>query len=38
MIEEAGMIPSNKLGSLKKEADELIAIVVSSINTARRNR
>lgn len=38
MIEDAKLIPANRLAGLKKEADELIAITVSSINTTRRNQ
>ena len=38
MIEQAGLVPADDLRSLQQEADELIAIVVSSINTARRNK
>lgn len=38
MIEESGLVPPDRLSDLKKEADELTAIAVSSINTARRNR
>lgn len=38
MIDEAGLLPSERLEALKKEADELTAIVVSSIKTAKRGR
>lgn len=38
LIEEAGLVPPDRLSDLMKEADELVAIAVSSINTARRNR
>ena len=38
MIEQAGLVPTADLRPLQKEADELTAIVVSSINTARRNK
>ena len=35
MIVDAGLISSGKLASLRKEADELTAIFVSSLKTAR---
>ncbi len=38
MLVESSAIPSRKLESLMKEADELIAIFVTSITTARRSR
>jgi four helix bundle protein len=38
MIEQAGLVPADDLRPLQKEADELTTIVVSSINTARRNK
>lgn len=34
----SGMVPATRLESLMREADEIIAIVVSSIKTAKRNR
>jgi len=34
----AGIIPSNSIQPLLKEAHELLAITVSSINTARKNK
>ena len=38
LLIEAGIIESKRLESLMKEADELLAITVSSIKTARRKR
>jgi len=38
LLIEAGIVESGKLESLMKEADELLAITVASINTAKRNR
>jgi four helix bundle protein len=38
LLEESGLIASAKLREIKKEADELIAITVASIKTARRSR
>lgn len=34
----AGLLPQQRLEPLMKEADEILAIIVSSINTAKRNR
>jgi four helix bundle protein len=36
--EESGLVPAAKLTAIKGEVDELIAIAVASIKTARRNR
>ncbi len=36
LLIEAGIVESERLDSLMKEADELLAITVASINTARR--
>lgn len=36
LLVEAGLVPENRLEVLMKEADELIAIIVSSINTAKK--
>jgi four helix bundle protein len=36
LLIEAGIVKSERLNSLMKEADELVAITVASINTARR--
>ncbi|MCF8131206.1 MAG: four helix bundle protein [Deltaproteobacteria bacterium] len=36
LLIEAGIVESKKLEALMKEADEIIAITVSSINTARK--
>ena len=38
LLIEAGIVESGKLESLMKEADEILAITVASINTAKRNR
>lgn len=38
LLIEAGIIESHKIESLMKEANELLAITVSSIRTARRNK
>ncbi len=37
LIEETNIFPSEKIKDLKQEANELLAIFVSSINTARKN-
>jgi four helix bundle protein len=36
LLEESGIVPTKRLSALKKEADELVAIIVASINTAKR--
>jgi hypothetical protein len=36
--EESDLVVAAKLTAIKQEADELIAITVASIKTARRNR
>jgi four helix bundle protein len=36
LLVEAGIVEAKKVESLMKEADELVAITVASINTARR--
>lgn len=38
LIVRSKMLPENRLDSLMKEANEILAIVVSSINTAKRGR
>jgi four helix bundle protein len=38
LLEESELITAAKLTAIKREADELIAITVASIKTARRNR
>ena len=38
LISEGGYLPVSKLVGLVKEADELTAILVASLKTARRNR
>jgi four helix bundle protein len=37
LLQEAGIIPSERLNNLMKETDELVAIFTSSIKTARAN-
>ena len=36
LLEESGIVPTKRLSGLKQEADELVAIIVTSINTAKR--
>ena len=36
LLEESGIVPTKRLSALKQEADELVAIIVASINTAKR--
>jgi four helix bundle protein len=36
LLEESGIVPTKLLSALKQEADELVAIIVASINTAKR--
>jgi four helix bundle protein len=38
LLIEAGIVESKSLESLMKEADELLAITVASIKTARKNK
>jgi four helix bundle protein len=38
LLEESDLVPATKLTAIKQEADELVAITVASIKTARRNR
>jgi four helix bundle protein len=38
LLEESRLVPAAKLTAIKREVDELIAIAVASIKTARRNR
>jgi four helix bundle protein len=38
LLEESGLVTAAKLTAIKQEANELIAITVTSIKTARRNR
>jgi four helix bundle protein len=38
LLEESELVPAAKLTAIKREADELIAITVASIKTARGNR
>jgi hypothetical protein len=37
LIVEAGLLPGPRLGELHKEAGEILAIVVKSINTSKRS-
>lgn len=37
LLQEAGIIPAEKLKDIMKEADELVAILTASIKTARAN-
>jgi uncharacterized protein (DUF362 family) len=36
LLEESEIAPTKRLSALKKEADELVAVIVTSINTAKR--
>jgi four helix bundle protein len=36
LLEESGILPTKRLSALKQEADELVAIIVASINTAKK--
>jgi four helix bundle protein len=38
LLEESELVRAAKLTAIKQEANELIAITVASIKTARRNR
>src|SRR5437762_12865730 len=38
LLEESALVTAAKLAAIKQEANELIAITVASIKTARRNR
>src|SRR6476646_9059321 len=38
LLEESELVPAAKLAAIKQEANELIAITIASIKTARRNR
>src|SRR5712691_2445262 len=38
LLEESDLVPAAKLTAIKQEANELTAITVASIKTARRNR
>jgi len=38
LLEESELVPAAKLTAITQEANELIAITVASIKTARRNR
>ena len=36
LLEESGIVPTKRLSALKKESDELVAIIVASINTVKK--
>lgn len=36
LLEESEIVPTKRLSALKQEADELIAIIVASINTTKK--
>lgn len=38
ILEKSGLVPSARLKGLEKEADEITAMVVASIKTAKLNR
>src|SRR5580765_641104 len=38
LLEESKLVSATKLAAIKQEANELIAITIASIKTARRNR
>jgi four helix bundle protein len=38
LLEESELVSATKLTAIKQEANELIAITIASIKTARRNR
>ena len=38
LLEESELVSATKLATIKQEANELIAITIASIKTARRNR
>jgi four helix bundle protein len=38
LLEESGIVSASRLSKLKSEADELLAMTVASINTARKHR
>jgi four helix bundle protein len=38
LLEEGEMLPAKRLAGIKQEANELVAIVVASLNTAKRKR
>jgi four helix bundle protein len=37
LIVESDLLPASRLGDLHKEADELLSIVIASINTSRKS-
>lgn len=38
LVEESGLVPPKRLSELKKEADELVAIIVAAIRTAKSRK
>jgi four helix bundle protein len=38
LLEESGLVPAKRLSALTQEANELVAIIVTSINTAKKRR
>ena len=38
LLEEGEMLPAKRLAAIKQEANELVAIVVASLNTAKKKR
>lgn len=37
MLIETGLVPADRLAELVREANELLAVIVTSINTSKRN-
>jgi four helix bundle protein len=38
LLEESGIVPAKQLGSIKTETDELLRVLSTSLNTAKRER
>ena len=38
IVTETGLVETGRIGNLMKEADEIISIIVASINTAKRSK
>jgi four helix bundle protein len=38
LLVDSGLVPAARLGDLRREADELIAILVSSVKTAKKRK
>lgn len=38
LLIEAGLVPAQRLENLQQEANELVAIIVASINTSKQNK